>query len=58
MTKVAREFHVRCNQIILQKIWLKYDQKLVEFNMNINDIDHNEDFQEIILLLKDIALIK
>ncbi len=58
MKKMARGFHITCNQIILQKIWLKYDLGKVETNMSINEIDHDGDFQEIILLLKDIGLIK
>ena len=58
MKKMARGFHITCNQIILQKIWLKYDLGQVETNMSINELDHDGDFQEIILLLKDIGLIK
>ena len=58
MKKMARGFHIMCNQIILQKIWLKYDLGQVETNMSINELDHDGDFQEIILLLKDIGLIK
>jgi len=57
MKKMARGFHIMCNQIILHKIWLKYDLRL-ESNMSINELDHDGDFQEIILLLKDIGLIK
>ncbi len=58
MKKMTRGFHITCNQIILQKIWLKYALGLGETNMSINELDHDGDFQEIILLLKDIGLIK